>query len=598
VFRPLVIAFAVLLAGCDMVSNALAPAHERINAVMPVPPQTKAAIERMLSSEQLDRTAKGKLEEQLARMLEARALTCSVAVEVGRFDSDQEIRDKLRNPPCFEDQNALIQDWAGLHLTAQILQEPPLVPHSPLMDKTLVPGLESDPRSVALTMAKDANVLVAMHDKKFTAFSYPDFRPLSEIKPTGVKHIKPWLSGNGRVLIIPLEKGLVVYEVSTGATVWSSKKYSRVVAWLPESRVFLAQRSEDGTLSVLDPQQSTPAVYPVGGKGTVRTAITPKGDLVAAVNHDIALMRQSRHPHTDMLEYQLVRRWRTNASATGELMLMRNGSYLAFESSREVGWLDFESNRHGVWELTNVKGYGMAKISENQLMISATADGKSFGQYVLNIDNEELRQVQDFDTSGGVLQSLGDRPGYAFAQRDAITVGGNPSLGDPQRLIDFAAAANLRVQLARMERLAAEEARAALVKDAIKDVSPLKGVIPGNAELAAVGVYESAHGNPGVVKIKLSPGRRPLVLILTSYEPVQWQIERSGRPLHAVLLSGYNPSSVVGHGNAEVVRIGRDYAYEFASSSFAQLKRNVETVTKKPLTYFQGLYKGEEFNVK
>lgn len=596
--RSFVVALSILLAGCDMVSNALAPAHERINAVMPIPPETKAAVERVLSTAQLDRASKGKLEEQLARMLEARALTCSVAVTVGRFDSDQEIRDKLTNPSCFDDQNALIQDWVGLHLTAQILQEPPLVPHTPLMDKALVPGLDSDARSIGLSMAKDANVLVAMHDRRFTVFSYPDFRQLSEIKPSSVKHIKPWLSANGRILIVPLEKGLEVYEVSTGGLVWSSKRYARVVAWFPESKVFLAQQSADSTLSVLDPQQATPAVYPIGGKGTVRTVVTPKGDLVAAVNHDIALMRQSRNPKTNLIEYQLVRRWRTNAAPTGELMLMRNGSYLAFESSREIGWLDFESNRNGVWELTNVKGYGMAKISENQLMISASTDGRNFGQYVLDIDSEEIRQVQDFDSSGGVLQSLGDRPGYAFAQAGAITVGGSPSLDDPQRLNDFVAAANLRVQLARMERLAAEEARAALIKDAIKDVSPLRGAIPGNAELAAVGVYESAQGKPGVVRVKLSPGRRPLILVLTSYESVQWQIERSGRPLHAVLLSGYNPSSVVGQGNAEVVRIGREYAYEFASSSFAGLKRNVESVTKKPLTYFQGLYKGEEFNVK
>lgn len=597
--RHAVLVFAVLISGCDMVSNALAPAHKRINAAMPVPAETEVAIQRMLAGAAQNKADKERLEEQLNRMQEARALTCSVAIKVGRFDSDQEIRDKLRNPQCFDEQNALILDWVGLHRTAQLVEEPALVPLTTIIDKLVVPGLESDTHFVALTMAKEANILVTMaYDKKYSAFSFPDFRPLSEIKPKGAQHRSPWLSSNGRVLAIPLEKGLEVYAVATGELVWSSKQYTRVMAWLPEAKVFIAQRGSDGAMAVLDPQQAMTAMYPVGGKGMVRTAVTPQGDLIVAVNYEVAQMKQVRNQTTGTLEYKLVQRWRTKAAATGDLLLLRDGKYLAFEASREIGWLDLASNKQGVWEVTNIKTHGMTKVSENELMINATPDGKSFGPYVLNIDSEEIRRVQDFESTGGQLQSLGDRAGYAFTQNRSVTIGGIPATDEPRKLLDFAAEANLKVQLARVEKMAEESARAALIQNAVKDVSPLKAPVPSNAEIAAVGVYESAHGRNGVVKIKLSPGRQPLVLVLANYESVQWQIERSGRPIHAILLSGYNPSSVVGQGNAEVVRIGRKYAYEFGSSGFSEFKGAVESVTQKPLKYFQGLYKGDEFNVR
>jgi hypothetical protein len=129
------------------------------------------------------------------------------------------------------------------------------------------------------------------------------------------------------------------------------------------------------------------------------------------------------------------------------------------------------------------------------------------------------------------------------------------------------------------------------------------GALAG-AEVAVVGVYESGRLTKGVpgkrdtgpVQVNVAPGTTPLVLVLASYEPVQWQVANRGRPIAAVLLSGYHASTVSGV-SAPVTTIGTQYAYKADSAEWPRLQAVVARHAPNPPRYFLGAYSGTSFDV-
>jgi hypothetical protein len=132
---------------------------------------------------------------------------------------------------------------------------------------------------------------------------------------------------------------------------------------------------------------------------------------------------------------------------------------------------------------------------------------------------------------------------------------------------------------------------------------PAAGPLSG-AEVAVVGVYQSGRsvkGAPGTrdtgpVQVNVAPGSTPLVLVLASYEPVQWQVNNRGRKIAAVLLSGYYPSTVTGVA-VPVTPIGTQYAYKPDSAEWPRLQAVVARHAPNPPRYFLGAYAGTSFDV-
>jgi hypothetical protein len=90
----------------------------------------------------------------------------------------------------------------------------------------------------------------------------------------------------------------------------------------------------------------------------------------------------------------------------------------------------------------------------------------------------------------------------------------------------------------------------------------------------------------------------PLVLALSSYEAVEWDIRNNGRPIAAVLLSGYHESKVLpGNGQVKTVMIGQQYAYKIDSPEYPALKAIMARYVPNPVHLFQGRYSASEFNV-
>jgi hypothetical protein len=126
------------------------------------------------------------------------------------------------------------------------------------------------------------------------------------------------------------------------------------------------------------------------------------------------------------------------------------------------------------------------------------------------------------------------------------------------------------------------------------------------ARIEAVGIYEGADavavpGNShrtGTVQVHVRRSAKPIILALSSYEPVRWVLTvEPGAKLAAVLNSGYAESQVYGAGSARVYQMGRMYAYKRSSDEYRALDAEVTQWAGKPIDVFQGRYTGQTFLV-
>jgi hypothetical protein len=100
------------------------------------------------------------------------------------------------------------------------------------------------------------------------------------------------------------------------------------------------------------------------------------------------------------------------------------------------------------------------------------------------------------------------------------------------------------------------------------------------------------------VEVRIRRSDKPIVLVLSSYEAVQWKLTReSGANIVVILLGGYKESSVTGEGESRVLSIGRKYSYDMFGESFRQLDDEVFNWTGRHIDILQGRYRGSSFTV-
>jgi hypothetical protein len=169
-----------------------------------------------------------------------------------------------------------------------------------------------------------------------------------------------------------------------------------------------------------------------------------------------------------------------------------------------------------------------------------------------------------------------------------------------------------RKKAGKQESAEVKAARAAAPKirqeeNQLTIVSGLKSLqgLARAAQVEAVSVYEAVAMRAPCVPDKQGPVRvlvratlRPVVLVLSSHQTVQWEITlAAGAELAAVLLSGYGESTVSGAGNALISSIGGFYAYKRGSAEYLHLEQEVLRCTGRTIEKFQSVYAGHEFEI-
>ena len=126
-------------------------------------------------------------------------------------------------------------------------------------------------------------------------------------------------------------------------------------------------------------------------------------------------------------------------------------------------------------------------------------------------------------------------------------------------------------------------------------------------ELHIVGVYESQAGSGGPVSITV-PRTAEMVLVLTSYSSVDWQIDLdAAHQVTEIIVSSYEPTtySFTGAGSTTVTYVGWigecGYEYPDANPSGCEtplLQGVVEARVGTPMSSFQGCYAGGDYTIE
>lgn len=127
----------------------------------------------------------------------------------------------------------------------------------------------------------------------------------------------------------------------------------------------------------------------------------------------------------------------------------------------------------------------------------------------------------------------------------------------------------------------------------------------GGAHAEAVSVYEAVavHAPGGVrvrtpVKVLVRDILRPVVLVLSSHRPVEWELAIApGASLRAALLSGFGQSTIAGAGDAVVASIGGFYAFKLGSAEFGHLESEIMRCTGCRIGTFRSVYAGNSFEI-
>ena len=111
-------------------------------------------------------------------------------------------------------------------------------------------------------------------------------------------------------------------------------------------------------------------------------------------------------------------------------------------------------------------------------------------------------------------------------------------------------------------------------------------------------MYETKDRSPSGISVIVKKSDKPLVLMLSAYEPVRWNlIKEPGANLVAVIATGYNLPEVTGAGATKTMIKRGSYAYKQNGPEYTTLNNDAIMWTGKPISKFQGTYGGTAFVV-
>ncbi|MEB3277571.1 MAG: hypothetical protein VKK42_01440 [Lyngbya sp.] len=149
-----------------------------------------------------------------------------------------------------------------------------------------------------------------------------------------------------------------------------------------------------------------------------------------------------------------------------------------------------------------------------------------------------------------------------------------------------------------------------------QDFSAFVTSASGDKELHLVGVYESHphhsgnHHPMGEAQVRVTRQGKPIILALSSYEPVNWKIEvERGVEIEKIIVNGYHDQKVTGvsgvpieeYSYKETGKYLGDFLYKWTSAEntgTSALVTQLNQLTGTELTSFQGCYRGTQFEIQ
>ncbi len=631
-------AFCLGMTGCNGVLEVFLQTPTKINKAFPVNAEARVAEENLRTLIMKDKAASSSFDDEYASLLEIRALTCTQGIKIGRFSSIESIKSLPVSRDCLNEQDAHLLRFLGIRQVAVRFAQGALRPLLPLGQPWSVPPLAGiDIYSADAAAAAGVSVLRGTRSE-FVSIEIPGGNKIATLPTIRDASHRVLLSPNGRVAAIQISNNSIIFvDTETGTKLFESSEINQIHAWLPDIHAALVNESKTGALSIIDFKTAKISPHPLGLRGQTwalpvsnspSRVLVGTGGVFSLIEHAVA---------NNVIQGKLIREYRMSDGrgvTSSPPTLMLGGKAIVFITTRDLKMLNLESGNETFWKTGEFLANRYGKLSESTLMVdSYSINGVTTKPWVFNIDDLTLSPVETVQGSSGILAELAGRLGF-MRRESKMWFGDEIKVGEPTALDTLLGSFNLERQIAKLEA----ETRANESFDKLNRTSsgmfppaPVAGAQGGNrmssigsnlgevtasgpiAELArnsqieALGVYQgkmigaqatASERRKGNIEVRIRRSAKPIVLVLSSYEPVRWQLTREpGANLVVVLVSGYYQSEVVGAGAARVVMNGSSFSYKPGSQEYSALNRDVMRLTGKRIDVFQGRYEGESFSV-
>jgi hypothetical protein len=610
---PLVTAVLVIV-GYNPVSQWLGSylplsVEGKLTMAFPLPTQSQVQIERI---KEIDRSKQIDFDNELQYRLKLRALSCSSIDHPHWYQSIAQVRSRYSNPECFTAEAKRIAAWLGLVEVGLLLKQPPVrvtQPDSPSI-------IQADAFIQSVTFAVGAPVGLFITTKSLQTIDLNTGRVLfqeAHDRSAGFSKLSP----NGRLFAENGNEMLSVRNAETG----------EVLAQLPEVAAYQFMWLDNRTAAYIPRNGSGLTFIDFDNAVMNTTKVTMLLGRVAAVpaRPDHYVVLDGRQPS----EFELVRSRQAlqvnlvtqpttshadtphfSASITGALSADQR-SFVSGTESLSLFTLDTQETKTFETLPFTIQEIRTTPDKNNILVRGRVQEWRQRDQelFVFDINAQTVASVRQPEIPSLRVEYASPLNKLAVIDDRRLLLLDQLPTEQPKPLAQWRTELLQMVTDRKLERLNPQNpsvppyGAVGLVSNPPAPIM-LAGLAAG-AQVEGVGVYEAANGyssgndhKPGTIDVDIRRSLRPIVLVLTSYEPVHWKINRMpGATVTAVILSSYYPSQVEGAGIARVLVAGSNFAYGRGGSGYSSLNRQIMTMIGKPIEMFQGTYSGARFSV-
>lgn len=620
----------VFLTGCSDTERFLSSA-EKIHRAFPPSAEVRVALEDAREYFSNEPEHLKILEDRVQTQIQLRSLICTQNMPIGRLDSVEKIKTLPVKPECLAKQDSILADTVGVFRIGKLLTQPPLRPLTSLNDAPVITKMGGLNAS-HFQAASHANVLLVRGARsgEFASVHIPSGKTLATMPNIqGGSYPQMSVSPNGRLAAVNLNNSRVVFlDMERGNKLWEPSKFTKFYGWLSDVSAVLVHDEESNSPMLVDLITGNLEAYAAAPKNLKWVkSTTEKGKVwIGSVQEVIGV----EHVRSDIgIEATVTKVFRLSQSqgiTSNTPTLMNNDKTLFFVTLRDFGSLDLETGQETVWNVAGFLANRYAKLSENTLLVESYPSSPRTGinTWVLDITGRTLAAVDDTSTAAvhnGQLIELDGRTGWIRHRNQTTYLGSTVWVEAPQSLDELSSAFKLEQQIAKIEmmesrspnlaksdQLNSQDRKYISGSAGIKPPIPAPTIFPKNTHVEAVGVYQGVNSSGilssegrkmGIVDVRVRRGSKPIILVLSSYEPVQWKVTlEPGAQLAGVLMSGYYQSQVTGIGSVRVLQMGRTHAYKRGSREYNSLDRQVRSLNGgQGIDVFQGRYEGGSYSV-
>jgi hypothetical protein len=616
--RLVTLAACMTLGGCQF---AWMSADDKINTAVPVAQTVQSALSDLLTA--TPAAQRKQTESAYANKLKLRALTCAKGYSPSRFASVAQVRKELTDRACFVSADAELGKWIGMRRVAGMLAEPALAPIPASAPKFIV----GDAFIQSAQFAGNAGVALLFTQQSLQAIDIGTGKTyFTELK----SNLQPGsLSPNGRLFITSADGTVRIRSTESGAVILEMPKArAHDFQWIDKetalyntgdtNKTMLVDFANAEEMPVPEIQGPYTRVVPVEGAGNQFLIGTYRTVMKASIERNAQEARLKLIDEKPLLGTS----WALNTSG-----LTADGArWFAASKDLTVTSIDTLAQTKTVFDPLYVQT-ATPTPDAGKVLLTGFIRGESKTQtYLYSLGDETLAQVDRSQLVSERLLYIPSLKKQAVIADSKIAILDEIPVAPAVPLDKFIADATEQANLRKLEMFQRNEALqqgqgvpgapnmvagsygssdSAGTRMAGQRMAGPFGEMAKDAQIESIGVYQGArlaHSSNstenGIVEVRVRRSPKPILLILSSYESVRWNLSlEPGARLAGVLVSGYKTSQVTGNGSARVMVIGGSYAYKMDSADYLALNAGVQRLTGKPIHYFQGRYEGASFSV-